>query len=528
MNTLSRDIYAQHGLRRVARILQLLDRNPHSATAGCFDRGYWHLRITDYPSGMSEEGALTLALAATLPIADNPWHGQDKLRAWARAALRFARTSAHADGSCDDYYPQERALGAAAFSLHALALSAELVGHDSDDRAFLARRARWLASHDESGQLSNHHAITAAALLITAEVCGAADLRDAAAQKVAALLATQHAEGWFPEYDGCDPGYTTVTVDFLARYWQRQPDAKLLLALERATEFLEHIQHPDGTFGGEYGARNTHHTHTHGFEILAPHLPAARRIADRVLAGLSANAFAVNDDDRLVFHHPPSWLLAWRDFHERSIEPVAVPPGRHWFQGAGLLVDRSGQRTFLAGLKKGGPFRIWKGMDLIANDSGVSLQCADGQTFTSHLAHDANVHVGDREAVCQAQFRPPRRELLTPGRNLLLRGFLYGPGRIMRGFVRRVLQRRVVDAAGASPFQLERRFMLGSEDIVVHDRVLAAPSAPVIREALATVGQTSNYTAAAQPWSSAWLLPETPMRLVSAPPVVAELERRYA
>jgi hypothetical protein len=70
--------------------------------------------------------------------------------------------------------------------------------------------------------------------------------------------------------------------------------------------------------------------------------------------------------------------------------------------------------------------------------------------------------------------------------------------------------------------------MLGSEDIVVHDRVLAAPSAPVIREALATVGQTSNYTAAAQPWSSAWLLPETPMRLVSAPPVVAELERRYS
>ncbi len=527
MTELTRDLYARHAFARLPRILQLLDRDPESATAGCFDRGYWHLRITDFPSGMSEEGALTLALAATLPIPGSPWHGEARLLEWVRAALRYARTSAHADGSCDDYHPFERALGAAAFSLHALALSAEIAGHDAADRTFLVRRAHWLAQHEESGQLSNHHAITATALLITAEVCGADELRTAAATKLDALLATQHAEGWFPEYDGCDPGYTTVTVDFLARYWQRRPDQKLLAALTRATVFLEKVQHPDGTFGGEYGARNTHHTHTHGFEILAPHIPAARRVADRVLAGLALDAFAVNDDDRLVFHHPPSWLLAWRDFHPRAVAPATLPQGRHWFPGAGFLVERSGTRTFIAGLKKGGSFRIWKEGTLVANDSGVALTCANGQRFTSHLAHDAEVRVSGDEATSIARCRPPRRELLTPGRNLLLRGFLYGPGRFLRGFVRRVLQRRVVNAHGASPFRLERQFHLSPATITVRDRVLAQPSAPRLKQAFASVGQTSNYTAAAQPWSRAWLLPWTPLTLKPTGPVVAELERRF-
>lgn len=527
MTAPDRDLYARHAFARVPRILQLLDRDPTSATGGCFDRGYWHLRITDFPSGMSEEGALTLALAATVPVPGSPWHGQPRLLEWVRAALRYARTSAHADGSCDDYHPFERALGAAAFSLHALALSAELAGHDAEDRAFLMRRAHWLASHEESGQLSNHHAITATALLITADVCKAADLRAAAAMKLEALLATQHAEGWFPEYDGCDPGYTTVTVDFLARCWQRQPDQKLLAALARSLEFLEKVQHPDGTFGGEYGARNTHHTHTHGFEVLAPHIPAARRIADRVLAGLATDSFAVNDDDRLVFHHPPSWLLAWRDFHQRTVTPAAVPDGRHWLPGAGFLVERSAGRTFIAGLGKGGAFRLWKGRELVANDSGVALECANGQRLTSHLSHDAEVRVEGNALTSIARFAPPRRELLTPGRNLLLRGFLYGPGRFLRGFVRRVLQRRVVNARGAAPFRLERRFQLDPECITVRDRVLAEPSAPRLTRAFASVGQTSNYTAAAQPWSRAWLLPWTPLTLRQDAPVVAELERRF-
>lgn len=507
MSTEGRAAYAAAALARVPRLLQLLDRDPTSSSYGCFDRAWWHLRTADFPCGMSEEGALALALAATLPIPGSPWHQQARMLEWARAAIAFARRKSHADGSCDDYYPFERALGAAVFSLHALALAAELVGCTDEDRAFLARRARWVAAHGESGTLANHHAIAAAALAVAADVCVLPELRAAAQRKAAEVLALQHAEGWFTEYDGCDPGYTTVTVGFLAAYWKRTADASVLPALVRACDFLESVQQPDGTFGGEHGARNAHHLNPHGFELLAAQVPAARRIADRVLLACATGAVAENDDDRLVVHTPGPLLLAWRDFHERRVQAEALPLGQKYFSGAGFLVWRIQDKSLIAGLHKGGGFRVHVRNQLVANDSGVALVAQSGEVLVSHLRHDAQV--SDDGAACLTTFAPVRREKLTPLKSALLRLFMLGPGRCARNMVRKILQRRVVATRGASPFTLQRSFRIEGADFVVRDVLRAANGAPALRSAACSVGQTSHYTAAAQPWSSAWLLPWT-------------------
>lgn len=458
---------------------------------------------------MSEEGALALALAATLPIPESPWHNQPRMSAWAQAAISFARKSSHADGSCDDYYPYERAYGAAVFSLHALAHAAELVGCSVEDREFLERRARWIAKHDESGTLANHHAIAAAALAATAALCNSAELHAAAQRKVDEVLALQHAEGWFTEYDGCDPGYTTVTVDHLARCWQRSGDARVLAALERACNFLESVQHPDGTFGGEYGARNTHHVVTHGFELLAPRIPAARRIADRVLQALDAGLVPTNDDDRLVFHTLAPLLWSWRDFHERTPRVEPFPVARTHLSDAGFIVWRTGTRTLVAGLRKGGPFRVYEGTTLRHNDSGVTLVQEDGTVLVSSLRHDAAIRADADTAECSTQFAAARREKLTPMKSVVLRAFMLGPGRFCRGLVRRLLQRRVVSAHGTSAFRLRRTFRVEGAGFVVRDEISAVADAPAVKSAWCSVGQTSHYTAAAQPWSPAWLLPWT-------------------
>ena len=72
------------------------------------------------------------------------------------------------DGSCDDYFPHEHALGAAAFSLLACAESYRLVEMQSDEaRQFLERRATWLAQRQESGRLSNHHALVVLGLEVS-------------------------------------------------------------------------------------------------------------------------------------------------------------------------------------------------------------------------------------------------------------------------------------------------------------------------------------------------------------------------
>ncbi|HEU5321376.1 MAG TPA: hypothetical protein VFX28_11260, partial [Methylomirabilota bacterium] len=257
---LGADVYAREALRSFPKLLGLVDRNRLGPTYGCFDRQYWHYKTADFPSGMAETGALPLALAFVhrFPGGER-YHAQPRLAELAVAAVRFAARAAHRDGSCDDYFPYERALGATAFSLYALTEACRLLEvDDAGLRAFLARRADWLLAHDESGRLANHQALAALALLNAALVTGQARFRDGAARRLERVLGWQSAEGWFWEYEGADPGYQTATVDFLAKYMARSGERGLLPALERAVDFCRYFVHPDGSYGGGYGSRNTY------------------------------------------------------------------------------------------------------------------------------------------------------------------------------------------------------------------------------------------------------------------------------
>ncbi len=60
---MGRDLFAQAALNNISKLLTLQDRNPFSKTYGCFDRNYWHYKMIDYPSGMSQEFVYPLALA---------------------------------------------------------------------------------------------------------------------------------------------------------------------------------------------------------------------------------------------------------------------------------------------------------------------------------------------------------------------------------------------------------------------------------------------------------------------------------
>src|SRR5919198_3476886 len=115
MNSSGGELFAEFALREIPKLLTLQDRNPHSPTYGCFDRNFWHYKIIDFPSGMSQEFVWPLALAYSLPIPRNQFHQQPAIKECISAGIRFAARSAHADGSCDDYFPFEKAAGAAAF-----------------------------------------------------------------------------------------------------------------------------------------------------------------------------------------------------------------------------------------------------------------------------------------------------------------------------------------------------------------------------------------------------------------------------
>ena len=237
-----KDLFARIGLAEIPKILTLLDRNRHSPTYGCFDRNYWHYRIIDFPCGMAQEFVLPLALAFTLDTPGNSYFQNPAVREWVEAGILFAARSAHADGSTDDYFPFERAGGAAAFSLLACLDACRLIGLDNDEaRQFFTRRAEWLAGHHESGRLANHQALIALCLALAGEVLETSRWHDPMRRRMARVLSWQDEEGWFQEYEGCDPGYHTLTISVLARLHQLHPSAELEDALIRAVDFAAHF-----------------------------------------------------------------------------------------------------------------------------------------------------------------------------------------------------------------------------------------------------------------------------------------------
>lgn len=341
----NRDLFAREAIGQLPKIITLLDRNPHSPTYGCFDRNFWHYKIIDFPSGMAQEFVWPLALAYHTPLPNNPYYQKPAIRQWVEAGILYAAHSAHPDGSCDDYFPFERAAGAAAFSLLACIESYQALElNHYEVLKFFEHRADWLAHHQESGKLANHQALIVLCLELAGKLLQTSKWESAKIRRLEQLLSWQNSEGWFQEYEGCDPGYQTLTISSLARLYQLWPDPQLKDPLIKAVNFTTHFVHPDGSYGGEYTSRNTYNFFPHGFELVGQWMPEALAINDQFLIGLEQNLNSCYADDHIIGHHTWNYLLAWRDFvterPELEAELTVRSTDRIWFEGAKILIDR--------------------------------------------------------------------------------------------------------------------------------------------------------------------------------------------
>jgi hypothetical protein len=510
---MTRDLFAQEALRWIPKILTLQDRNRHSPTYGCFDRNYWQYKIIDFPSGMSQEFVYPLALAWATDLEGNTFFQQDALREWAEAGMVFAARSAHADASCDDYFPFEKAGGAAAFSLLACAESYKLLGLQNDEvLRFFERRADWLAHHHESGQLTNHQALIVLCLDRVSELLGSSKWAAARAGRLARVLSWQNSEGWFQEYEGCDPGYHTLTISLLAQIYETTPSPELRDALTRAVALAAEFVHPDGSFAGEYSSRNTYNFFPHGFELFGRHEPAALAVNDRFLAGLAAGKNPCYADDHIVGHHTWNYLLAWRDFV--SARPAATPrkQGRIHFPNAGLLIERRGDVELYLALNKGGVFKFFRGGALVASDTQVSLVVEDGGKSRNAVAHLVAAYPheieGGRVAV-RGEMGWAKQKKMTPFNLIVLRLIMLGGGRFFPDLVRKLLQKVLITGKKAAPFRFQREFVWDETRLTVRDRIEPVTGGDWNSVKRAAIGcdQTSIYVVMSRTFQAGQMLP---------------------
>ncbi|MGC9528364.1 MAG: hypothetical protein ACP5D7_22770 [Limnospira sp.] len=507
---MSRDLFAAEALGQIPKILTLLDRNPHSPTYGCFDRNFWHYKIIDFPSGMAQEFVWPLALAHETDIPNNPYYKNPAVREWAEAGIAFAARSAHPDGSCDDYFPYERAAGASAFSLLACVESYRLLGLiDYEALKFLERRANWLANHYESGRLANHEALIILGLERLGQLLQTSKWRRIQAARLDRLLSWQSEEGWFREYEGCDPGYHTLTLSCLAQLDCLKPDDRLKTAIAKGVELAGHFIHPDGTYGGEYGSRNTYNFFPHGFELAGQWLPDALRINDQFLKGLKNGLAPCYADDHIIGHHTWNYLLAWRDF--AGDRPQAMPRdvASIWLKEAKILIKRRPGTELYVGLNKGGVFKLFRDDKLVISDTNISLQVRQGKKIrnaVSHLIGPATVTVEQDEISVEGQLGWAKQTQMSPLKLIVLRVVMLTFGRFFPNLIRKLLQKMLIVGKQDAPFQFRRRFRWENEQWQVTDELLAPSWRGVIAAGIG-VSQTSIYVVMSRTFQAGQLEP---------------------
>ncbi|HIK31346.1 MAG TPA: hypothetical protein IGS31_08375 [Oscillatoriales cyanobacterium M4454_W2019_049] len=488
---MSKEPFAQIAIAQIPKILTLLDRNPHSPTYGCFDRNFWHYKIVDFPSGMSQEFVWPLALAYATDAPDNPFYQQPILPKWVEAGILYAARSAHGDGSCDDYFPYERAAGAAAFSLLACVESYQLLQLDNPEiLAFFERRADWLAHHEESGRLSNHQALIVLCLKLVGQLLHTSKWSRAKARRLSKLLSWQSPEGWFPEYEGADPGYQTLTIWCLAQLdrLSTRSDDNLKEAIVKAVEFASLFVHPDGSFGGEYASRNTYNFFPHGFELVGRWMPKALGVNDLFLKGLAKGLAPCYADDHIIGHHTWNYFLAWRDFVDDRPPPLPRPLGQIWLQDAKIAIDRAVSQPYTPenspqtlppkldesnpaelapavtelylAANKGGVFKLFRGDRLVASDTHFSLLVHQGgklRTAVGHLVGDYEVSLDHEEMIVRGNLGWAKQPQMTPLKLMVLRVVMLTGGRFFPDLIRKILQKLLITGKDPAPYSFIRR-----------------------------------------------------------------------
>lgn len=400
------NVFQETAVQQLPRLLAMIDTNPASSTYGVMDRRHWGWKLTDYANAVPQGVAHGLAALLHAGLAPD-WLSEQAVMRRLEQLLAGVRTITRRDGSLDNAYPCEKSFAATGFVLHDFAMAWSLLddrlsaSQRHDFRETLSPLAAFLHRADEThGFIANHLAGAAAGLSVWSRQSG--ELGSARAKDLLdRVLARQSREGWYLEYCGPDPGYQTLCLTFLAHLYHANPESDLLASIERSLNFLAHFAHPDGSFGGIYGARNTRFVYPGGIVYFTRHLPMARSLAlflENSVAGMRTVPLAAIDTGNLAnafnsYCQAAAWLQVGSDtisIAEPPPLPSAGPPSRTVFEEAGLLCDRGERHYSIINWKKGGVTYHFRDGASIVEDAGVLLQDDTGRFASTQSWRDDN------------------------------------------------------------------------------------------------------------------------------------------
>jgi len=366
-NVFLKEIYAV-----LPRIFGLIDSDPFSPTYGLGDRLFWSWKIIDFPNGSYQgyaNGLSRLLKHNLLPYQIDQGKIIDRIEASFLAVKRILRPN----GSLEEALPYESSFCVTALVAYDLLTAIEnQTGFlkEKDKQEFLeiiAPLIHFLMKNDEThGFISNHLATAAAALFKWNKITG--EKSEEIEQKfLNRLLNAMDSEGWFPEYEGADPGYQTLCLNYLADIYQMSNNPQILDALKTSVNFLWNFAHPDGSFSGIYGSRQTRIFYPGGIEFISEWIPQAEELSQFMKKSFASQKTillsAIDEPNLIPLFNSFAWAAETSHLNKNKEKkgnnfqiPALRPKYQKDFPHAGLFIRSDEEKYLVISAFKGGSF----------------------------------------------------------------------------------------------------------------------------------------------------------------------------
>ncbi|RJQ32460.1 hypothetical protein C4572_00975 [Candidatus Parcubacteria bacterium] len=475
-------------INSVKKTLSCLDTNTYSETFGCFDRDFWHYKtLRDFPSATYQQSVLTLALVFKNDFPGNIFFKNQRCLEFITAGIKYWSRIQNKDGSFNEWFPNEHSHVATAFTTYAVTETLLLLKEDLEISKgvleSIKKAADWLSNNSDF-LVTNHAAGAAVALYNSFLITQEKKYLDSSRKEIEIVLGNQDKEGWYLEYDGCDPGYLSVTVDFLARYYHKSGDQHVFDSLASAIKFMKYFLHPDGSYGGEYGSRNTKYMFTGGLTFLFEKLPEAKKIFNEYWEKRCFDVGFSSDDRYLFFFFLPNYLETFLFVEKNSKnKPEEKKENQEFFeknfQSAGIYAKKTEKFHIVINYNKGGIIKIFSNAngEMIYSDTGYLIKTNKGIYHSQGSRKSNNTfqkNVATKKFSIQNNFvllknkHPLKKSLIF----FRLFNYTFGKNNKIMSAFNKALKKRMILREKTAKIKLIRKIEIQAKSVKIEDEII--------------------------------------------------------
>ncbi|MBI4139806.1 hypothetical protein HY483_02480 [Candidatus Woesearchaeota archaeon] len=465
-------------IESVPRILTQLDRSASSKTYGCFDREYWHYKMSDFPSMRKQEAVLTIAYAFATNHKENPYYKSPQIKEFINAALNY--WSVKAVKELSEWYPGEDSFVCNAFNLYAITQTYIVIGETPNRKILTAieKIATKLSSLKET-RVQNQYSSLPIGLYNTYLLTNKEKYKKKSEGSLNNLKKLQSEDGWFLEYGGADVGYLSLTIYYLSLYYQKTGSQDALKIIAKACSFIKYFIHPDYTSGGEYASRNTEYLIPAGFEIISREVKDAANIAVFIRKGLvNRKSLSLREiDDRYLLYLGATYFESYINGKKEIVKTKEEfnKDFQIYFPTTGLLVKNNSKYYFVANLKKGGSFQYINKKSLLHNyDSGILVKTREGMNTSSYL-QEPNILKNNSEINIEGKLILCKNSIMTTTKLIIFRIIISNIAKIpiFGRYLREKLRDVLITKNKISRIKYRREFKIEEDHIEIADSLIS-------------------------------------------------------